>query len=57
MRCRPFIAVASEIDSTFYCVSSADLVSSWVGESERYREFLTIILVACISCLLTFHLD
>ncbi|XP_028391966.1 protein SUPPRESSOR OF K(+) TRANSPORT GROWTH DEFECT 1-like [Dendronephthya gigantea] len=28
-------AVASEIDSTFYCVSSADLVSSWVGESER----------------------
>lgn len=29
------IAVASEIDSTFYCVSSADLVSSYVGESEK----------------------
>ena len=29
-------AVSSEISSTFYCVSSADLVSSWVGESEKY---------------------
>ncbi|ESO89789.1 hypothetical protein LOTGIDRAFT_218616 [Lottia gigantea] len=28
-------AIASEIQSTFYCVSSADLVSSWVGESEK----------------------
>ncbi|XP_022087030.1 vacuolar protein sorting-associated protein 4-like isoform X2 [Acanthaster planci] len=28
-------AVSSEISSTFYCVSSSDLVSSWVGESEK----------------------
>ncbi|XP_038045623.1 vacuolar protein sorting-associated protein 4-like [Patiria miniata] len=28
-------AVSAEINSTFYCVSSSDLVSSWVGESEK----------------------
>ncbi|XP_076096223.1 vacuolar protein sorting-associated protein 4-like isoform X1 [Mytilus galloprovincialis] len=28
-------AISSEINSTFYCVSSSDLVSSWVGESEK----------------------
>ncbi|KAL5004749.1 hypothetical protein ScPMuIL_018205 [Solemya velum] len=28
-------AISAEISSTFYCVSSSDLVSSWVGESEK----------------------
>ncbi|XP_060594592.1 vacuolar protein sorting-associated protein 4B-like [Ruditapes philippinarum] len=28
-------AISAEINSTFYCVSSSDLVSSWVGESEK----------------------
>ncbi|XP_033760319.1 vacuolar protein sorting-associated protein 4-like [Pecten maximus] len=28
-------AISSEINSSFYCVSSSDLVSSWVGESEK----------------------
>ncbi|XP_052784911.1 vacuolar protein sorting-associated protein 4-like [Mya arenaria] len=28
-------AISGEINFTFYCVSSSDLVSSWVGESEK----------------------
>ncbi|KAL3847969.1 hypothetical protein ACJMK2_018857 [Sinanodonta woodiana] len=28
-------AVSGEINSSFYCVSSSDLISSWVGESEK----------------------
>lgn len=29
-------AVSSAIESTFYCVSSSNLISSWLGESEKW---------------------
>ena len=34
--------MASEINSVFYSVSSSDLVSSWVGESEKYVQHMLL---------------
>lgn len=36
-------AVASECSSTFFSVSSSDLVSKWQGESARYNKNMQII--------------
>lgn len=36
-------AVATEANSTFFSVSSSDLVSKWMGESERYVSQISII--------------
>jgi len=36
------LALAAETKSTFYAVSAADLVSRWVGESEKYAAVASV---------------
>jgi len=38
------LALSAEAKSTFYSVSAADLVSRWVGESEKYAASETVLM-------------
>lgn len=42
------LALSAETKSAFYAVSAADLVSRWVGESEKYAiEFAYVSVYCC----------